>query len=539
MAVFILVMYNQCGNPYVARPTELTFADGAEGGSLATMGSVEAFENSVYKITRQRCAGCHASQNPVHASDDVQEAHDIVVNQFKVNFSNIPNSRLVKKLVDETHNCWTANCAENALEMQNAIQVWADAVNQIEEDIESDNNSGGTGSVEEGDGYIVVPGISSQEAFEQTVYPITSTRCTTCHINTFPKHSNSNKVIAHNDLVDGAKVDFQNVLNSRIVQRLQSDQHNCWSNCDDDAMEMKAAIDQWLALMEDSFIPDPNGGSIPSTEPLTTAMSATVAQITSSDNTSTVDINATTGSIMSPFTVVGGSSGHIEIPSGLAFNSNSSATNVGRATYNFNISKSGSYKMRMSVVATPSSKDSVYISIDNENFFDWHIPNSPVFTNQVVTRTSGRADKTWNLTAGSHTLVVNRRESDLKYTNIQLYEDNGIGVEPGVGLLEYDLSQILGVNEEVYLRAKIKEFDEFSYQIWDVEIVSNLNIRVKNIKTLINGYYNPQHSVYTVVDTVITPNMSSVSPYYLLALKDKGINSDRFSFKFEVLEVDN
>ena len=42
-----------------------------------------------------------------------------------------------------------------------------------------------------------------------------------------------------------------------------------------------------------------------------------------------------------------------------------------------------------------------------------------------------------------------------------------------------------------------------------------------------------------MVDTITTPTMSSVSPYYLLSLKDKGITLDKFSFKFEILEVSN
>jgi hypothetical protein len=539
VAILTFFMFNQCGNPYRPQPTELTFAGGEQqGGSLTTADSVTAFENSVYQVSRARCVSCHASQNPVHASSDVQQAHDIVVNQFKVNFSNVANSRLVAKLRDEAHNCWS-DCSENAMEMQLAIQEWADAVNTIEEEIDdqSGNDNGNDDS-----GFIVIPGLSSQEAFDQTVYPITSVRCTTCHINQFPKHANSNKMIAHNDLINGAKVDFTNTLNSRIVQRLATDEHHCWSNnCASDANEMKSAIDQWNTLMEDTLIPDPNGGSNQSSDPMTTSESGTVSQVILGTDLDVVSINATSGIIESPFVVIGGANGYVQIPEGLAFNTNVNATNVGMSTYTFNIPTSGTYKMSAVTEAPTNSRDSMFIKVDNENYFDWHIPNSAAFANNVVTRTSARSNKSWNLTAGAHTLSIKRREAGVKFKDIQFFAGSGDDVlGPGTGYLEYDISEMLGVNDQVVFRAKIKEFDEFSYQIWDAEIISpTLNIRVKNIKTLINGYYNPQNSAFTMVDTITTPNMSSVSPYYLLSLKDKGITLDKFSFKFEVLEVSN
>jgi hypothetical protein len=544
LAILTLFMFNQCGNPYRPKPTELTFtSEEQQGGSLTTLDSVDAFEDSVYQITRARCVSCHDSQNPTHASSDVKQAHDIVVNQFKVNFSNVASSRLVAKLRDEAHNCWS-DCTDNANEMQEAIQKWANAVDAIEENLENDNSTNdNNGSGNTNEGFIVVPGLSSQAAFEQSVYPVTKIRCTTCHINTFPRQANSDKTIAHNDLVNGGKIDFTNTLNSRIVQKLVTDEHNCWSNnCADDATVMKSAIDQWNALMEDTLIPDPNAGSgSASTEPMTTIESASVSQIVSGTSLNIVNINATSGSISSPLFVVGGSAGYVQIPEGLAFNTNVNSTTAGSATYSFNIPASGTYKMSAVTESPTNNRNSMYIKIDNENYFDWHIPVSSTFTNYVVTRTSGQADKSWNLTAGNHTLSIKRREAGVKYKDIKFFIGSGNdALAPGTGYLEYDISEILGVSEQVIFRAKIKDYDEFSYQIWDTEIISStLNIKVKNIKTLINGYYNPQNSAFTIVDTIITPEMSSVSPYYLLALKDKGNGLDRISFKFEVLEVSN
>ena len=249
VVLVVVFTYTQCTNPYSAQPSKLKFSSGEDAGALSTSSSVAAFEDSVYQVTRTRCIGCHSTQNPVHASDDVKEAHDIVVDQFKVNFSNIPSSRLVAKLRDEAHNCWS-DCSENAQEMEEAIQRWAEVVNNIEEEEEEENtdegsggDDGSTGSEETDE--TIISGLSSQEAFEQSVYPITKQRCTTCHITRFPRHASNNAVVAHNDLINAQSVDLDDPINSRLVQRLGNESHQCWSNCADNANEMKEAIEKW------------------------------------------------------------------------------------------------------------------------------------------------------------------------------------------------------------------------------------------------------------------------------------------------------
>lgn len=121
----LLVIYTNCGQPFSA-PSELVFKSNVYGGGSEA--SYNAFEQTVYSITRSNCISCHSEDiQPLHANDDVKKAHDAVISSFKVNFSNIPASRLVAKLRDENHNCW-GNCAENAAEMQAAIEEWNDAI---------------------------------------------------------------------------------------------------------------------------------------------------------------------------------------------------------------------------------------------------------------------------------------------------------------------------------------------------------------------------------------------------------------------------
>lgn len=115
----LLAVYTNCG-----KPSNLMFKNGYyAGGSEA---SYAAFQESVYSLTRSNCVSCHSSIQPMHASDNYREAHDILVSQNKVNFNNIQNSRLVMKLRNENHNCWSS-CEENAKEMEAAIAKWGEA----------------------------------------------------------------------------------------------------------------------------------------------------------------------------------------------------------------------------------------------------------------------------------------------------------------------------------------------------------------------------------------------------------------------------
>lgn len=86
--------------------------------------SIAAFAKTVYPITKARCASCHGvSQTPLHASSNIDTAYNAIIDTYKIDFSNIPSSRMVLKLKNDRHNCW-GDCSANALEMQNQITEW-------------------------------------------------------------------------------------------------------------------------------------------------------------------------------------------------------------------------------------------------------------------------------------------------------------------------------------------------------------------------------------------------------------------------------
>ncbi|MCO6413152.1 MAG: LamG domain-containing protein [Thiogranum sp.] len=83
----------------------------------------------VWPLLTDNCAGCHVDssatpQTPFFASANVNDAYEAV--KSKINLSDPASSRLVVRLRDEFHNCWT-QCGADADEMEAAINLLAAA----------------------------------------------------------------------------------------------------------------------------------------------------------------------------------------------------------------------------------------------------------------------------------------------------------------------------------------------------------------------------------------------------------------------------
>lgn len=88
------------------------------------------FASTVYPLLTKYCARCHAQsaatpQSPYFASSDVSFAYTSV--KPKIDLDTPANSRLVLRLRNEFHNCWS-DCASNAAEMETAITTLANGV---------------------------------------------------------------------------------------------------------------------------------------------------------------------------------------------------------------------------------------------------------------------------------------------------------------------------------------------------------------------------------------------------------------------------
>src|SRR6185436_10564253 len=100
------------------------------GASKSFPASPALFGSTVYPVLTQYCSRCHSSgattpQSPFFAEAAVDVAYAAV--RAKINLDSPDQSRLVVRLRDEFHNCWT-DCATAANVMLAAIQDFADGV---------------------------------------------------------------------------------------------------------------------------------------------------------------------------------------------------------------------------------------------------------------------------------------------------------------------------------------------------------------------------------------------------------------------------
>lgn len=97
------------------------------------------FETTVYPLLTEYCSNCHSEdsdtqQQPFFGSDDLEVAYQAARN--KMNIDSPELSRLVTRLSEEFHNCWS-NCTSNANEMETQITAFADQieVTEVDEDL--------------------------------------------------------------------------------------------------------------------------------------------------------------------------------------------------------------------------------------------------------------------------------------------------------------------------------------------------------------------------------------------------------------------
>lgn len=441
----ILVSYTHCLGPTQTKKSGLSFnsspletgsdsgsnTGSSTGGSGTTTGggdqdavSVQAFSQTVYPITRARCVACHGSfQTPLHAVSDVQQAHDAVIDSFKVNFDNIPTSRMVLKLRDESHNCWNGDCNSNATEMENAIMLWKQAID--------DAGGGTTGGSDDGG-----PGTD----------PVIQT-------------------------------------NESQALILELDPTN--------------AMDNGTIVVE------------------TDAASIAAPMVRGNQNGMNYLYVANNGNLVQ-----------------------SNNVNAGAAYMNFENSMSDSYKIYGYVDAPTNSDNSFFVRVDNGNYQEWHITPTAGFEWREVSNTANQNPVNLFIPAGGHVLEVRQREDGTKIARLVISNDPNINLDnldSGVtATITFDISALVGTT--AMFTIDVQDFDMYSYKLSNPTITTAARVKVKNIKPLINGNYNPQHSTYTLVDTTHQGGTTVLSNRALLALKDQGVDTDRLSFSFEILE---
>jgi hypothetical protein len=273
-ASFALSACGGAGAPTVANvaPSQAATASAYTGPAPATA-DVQAFEVNLWNNIRvqNRCGQCHNATTPAQMpnfarSDDVNLAY--VQANTVVNLAQPSQSIMVVK-VTGGHNCWLADNNACGQILTTWITNWANA----------------TGATSSTTVQLVAPPVqtvgqslnfpASYTDYQNTVYTLTSKYCVRCHSTTAdpaveqtPYHADPNLAIAYPAAIP--KIDFTGCspfvagngmgacgTNSRLYQRLLTDNHNCWDNCASDAAQMLAQIQAFAQMLTPSNI-DPS-----------------------------------------------------------------------------------------------------------------------------------------------------------------------------------------------------------------------------------------------------------------------------------------
>jgi hypothetical protein len=261
VSIFAGAVLAACGGGAATTENPLTQAPAPGNapytGPVARDESVLKFQQEFWTNakTSDRCGSCHneaVGQTPTFVrNDDVNLAYDAAL--ALVDASQPAVSRLVEK-VGGGHNCWNEDPSSCAAIMTTWIENWL-------------GSSGGGGRQ-----IVLTPPVSTDPgaslnfpadtaAFEATVYPLLVANCARCHSS--ESATAQQPYFAEPEIVaayDAArpKISLDTPANSRLVIRLRSEFHNCWSgNCAADAQDMEDAIATFAGGITPTTV-DPN-----------------------------------------------------------------------------------------------------------------------------------------------------------------------------------------------------------------------------------------------------------------------------------------
>jgi hypothetical protein len=271
---FALSACGGAGAPTTANvaPSQAATADAYTGPAAATA-DVTAFQINFWNNIRvqNRCGQCHNATSPAQMpnfarSDDVNLAYaqaNTVVNLAT------PSTSLIVTKVSGGHNCWLADSNACGQILTTWIANWAGAAGA---------GSATTVQLQPPPDQTVGKSLNfpvDSGLFATTVWPVTHTNCVRCHSSTAdpaveqsPYHADPSLAVAYPAAIP--KIDFTGCAgtggnnagnapgacgtNSRLYQRLLTDNHNCWTTCAADAQTMLSAIQAFAGQLSPSSL---------------------------------------------------------------------------------------------------------------------------------------------------------------------------------------------------------------------------------------------------------------------------------------------
>jgi hypothetical protein len=419
--------------------------------------------------------------------------------------------------------------------------------------IEVRDSKAGSGENEEeegeGDGSENEDPKDSVTASGLELHPQLKEYCGECHgTNRPPLFAQDDKKLAHDAILESKKVDFKNVENSRIVQRVAIDKHQCKDEvCTAAAKAFTDGINAWIAKIN----AEEEGPALPFTTNLKFS-DATDGTLKADNPPGVIYLEAEKGTVKAPMVAVaatnaiGGSYIHTPVGAINQDNAVTAATQaaLGTLTFQIDVKVAGTYQVFGRVGSPIATTNSFYIKADAGALQTWQFPqtNDDLIWDKADPVVAAGTPISFNLTAGAHTFEVRQRRGRARIDALILTNDpllNPDSVSPGdeaVKKLSYDIGDISGVpGAKLHVFVADYSANAYIFRNPTVELPDGAKIKVKNMKLLINGKYLPQHATYTVVDTEATGPEKVLSTSALVALKDKGNAEDEFSFEFEIL----
>ena len=106
----------------------------------------------------------------------------------------------------------------------------------------------------------ITPTPNSVEAFTQSLHPLLTQYCVSCHGGTsvVTAFAQTNAQLAHDITIQNGLVDLLNPNSSNLVARLAVTEHNCWSDCATNASVLEGAIAEWQQLINEGTVGTPS-----------------------------------------------------------------------------------------------------------------------------------------------------------------------------------------------------------------------------------------------------------------------------------------
>ena len=206
-----------------------------------------------------KCSTCHGENGDAPSkfarTDDVNLAFSVAASGNAANGNdlvnlNTPENSEVVIRVSNGHNCWSSDIDFCRTQMIAYIEAWRDGAAPTATSVQLT-----APELQDPAGSKDFPETSTE--FAQTLWPVLNSavdsttsisHCQGCHSDNAPLVDRQTPYFASDDAdlayeVAKAKIDLVTPENSRFVEKVLEEQHNCWSDCADDAADILREIE--------------------------------------------------------------------------------------------------------------------------------------------------------------------------------------------------------------------------------------------------------------------------------------------------------